>query len=135
AVITGEGGSGGALGIDVADPVLMLENSFYSVISHEGCAAIMWRDAGKRELAAQAMRITAQDNQELGLCDGVISEPPGGAHNDYDAAANFLADALETHLGELEKIPITELLDARYNKFRNIARYFETVEEDATAPA
>ena len=133
AVITGEGGSGGALGIAVADRVLMLENSFYSVISPEGCAAIMWRDAGKRELAAQAMRITAQDNQEMGLCDGVISEPPGGAHNDYDAAANFLADALEANLSDLEKTPMAELLDARYNKFRNIARYFETVEAGATA--
>jgi acetyl-CoA carboxylase carboxyl transferase subunit alpha len=135
AVITGEGGSGGALGIAVADRVLMLENSFYSVISPEGCAAIMWRDAGKKELAAQAMRITAKDNLELGLCDEVISEPPGGAHNDYDAAASFLADALEKNLSELEKTPITDLLDARYKKFRNIAQYFETVETPASAPA
>jgi len=131
AVITGEGGSGGALGIAVADRVLMLENSFYSVISPEGCAAIMWRDSGKKELAAQAMRITAKDNLELGLCDGVIAEPPGGAHNDYDAAANFLADALEKHLAELEKLPIAELLDGRYKKFRNIAQYFETAEAPA----
>ena len=131
AVITGEGGSGGALGIAVADRVLMLENSFYSVISPEGCAAIMWRDSGKKELAAQAMRITAKDNLELGLCDGVIAEPPGGAHNDYDAAANFLADALEKQLAELEKLPIAELLDGRYKKFRNIAQYFETAEAPA----
>ena len=135
AVITGEGGSGGALGIAVADRVLMMEDSFYSVISPEGCAAIMWRDSGKKELAAQAMRITAKDNLELGLCDAVVPEPPGGAHNDYDAAANFLADALEKHLSELEKTPIPELLDARYDKFRNIARYFETVETRAGAPA
>ena len=128
AAITGEGGSGGALAIAVADRVLMLENSIYSVISPEGCAAIMWRDAGKKELAAAALRITAKDNLELGLCDDVIAEPPGGAHHDYDAAANFLADALEKHLGELEKTPITALLDARYNKFRHIAQYFETVE-------
>jgi acetyl-CoA carboxylase carboxyl transferase subunit alpha len=133
AVITGEGGSGGALGIAVADRVLMLENSFYSVISPEGCAAIMWRDSGKKELAAQAMRITAKDNLELGLCDEVIPEPSGGAHNDYDAAANFLADALEMHLTELEKKPIAELLDGRYKKFRNIAQYFETVETNAPA--
>jgi len=131
AVVTGEGGSGGALGIAVADRVLMLENSFYSVISPEGCAAIMWRDAGKKELAAKAMRITAKDNLELGLCDAVIPEPPGGAHNDYDAAANLLADALETNLTELEKMPIAELLDARYQKFRHIAQYFETVETSA----
>ncbi len=135
AVITGEGGSGGALAIAVADRVLMLENSIYSVISPEGCAAIMWRDSGKKELAAQALRITAKDNLELGLCDAVVPEPPGGAHNDYDAAANFLADALEKHLSELEKTPIPELLDARYNKFRNIAKYFETVETGASAPA
>lgn len=131
--ITGEGGSGGALAIAVADRVLMLENSIYSVISPEGCAAIMWRDSGKKELAAQALRITAKDNLELGICDDVIPEPPGGAHNDYDAAANFLADALEKHLSELEKRPIAELLDARYRKFRNIAQYFETLE--ASAPA
>ena len=135
AVITGEGGSGGALGIAVADRVLMLEDSFYSVISPEGCAAIMWRDSGKKELAAQAMRITAKDNLQLGLCDDVVAEPPGGAHNDYDAAANFLAEALEKHLSELEKKPIAELVDARYRKFRNIAQYFETVEAPAKAPA
>lgn len=135
AVITGEGGSGGALGIAVADRVLMLENSFYSVISPEGCAAIMWRDSGKKELAAQAMRITAKDNLELGLCDEVIPEPAGGAQNDYDAAANFLAEALEKHLSELEKLPVAELVDGRYRKFRNIAQYFETVEPKATAPA
>jgi len=135
AAITGEGGSGGALGIAVADRVLMLEDSFYSVISPEGCAAIMWRDSGKKELAAQAMRITAKDNLELGLCDDVVPEPPGGAHTDYDAAANLLADALEKHLSELEKKPISELLDGRYKKFRNIARYFETVEATASTPA
>jgi acetyl-CoA carboxylase carboxyl transferase subunit alpha len=135
AVITGEGGSGGALGIAVADRVLMLENSFYSVISPEGCAAIMWRDSSKKELAAQAMRITAKDNLALGLSDEVIPEPPGGAHNDYDAAANFLADALEKHLGALEKMPTAELVDGRYKKFRNIAQYFETVETTAVAPA
>jgi acetyl-CoA carboxylase carboxyl transferase subunit alpha len=133
AVITGEGGSGGALGIAVADRVLMLENSFYSVISPEGCAAIMWRDSGKKELAAKAMRITAKDNLELGLCDEVVPEPPGGAHTAYDAAANFLADALEKNLSELEKKAVAELLNGRYTKFRNIAQYFETVE--ASAPA
>jgi acetyl-CoA carboxylase carboxyl transferase subunit alpha len=135
AVITGEGGSGGALGIAVADRVLMLEDSFYSVISPEGCAAIMWRDSGKKELAAQAMRITAKNNLELGLCDAVVPEPPGGAHTDYDAAANLLADALEKHLSELEKKPISELLEGRYKKFRNIAQYFETVPTNTGAPA
>ena len=134
-VITGEGGSGGALGIAVADRVLMMENSFYSVISPEGCAAIMWHDSGKKELAAQALRITAQDNLELGICDEVIPEPPGGAHHDYDAAANMLADALEKHLSELEKMTVPDLLDGRYKKFRNIAQYFETVETGASKPA
>ncbi len=88
AAITGEGGSGGALAIAVADRVLMLENSIYSVISPEGCASIMWRDSNKKDIAAQALRITAKDNLEMGFCDEVIPEPAGGAHHDYDAAAN-----------------------------------------------
>ena len=87
AAITGEGGSGGALAIAVADRVLMLENSIYSVISPEGCASIMWRDSSKKDIAAQALRITAKDNLEMGFCDEVIPEPAGGAHHDYDAAA------------------------------------------------
>ena len=124
AVITGEGGSGGALAIAVADRVLMLENSIYSVISPEGCASIMWRDAGKKDVAAQALRITAKDILELGICDEVIPEPHGGAQHDYDAAAKLLADALETHLSELEKLPTDKLLEGRYNKFRNMAQYF-----------
>jgi acetyl-CoA carboxylase carboxyl transferase subunit alpha len=135
AAITGEGGSGGALAIALADRVLMMENSIYSVISPEGCAAIMWRDSGKKELAAAAMRITAKDNLELGLCDEVIPEPPGGAHHDYDAAANALAESIEKHLSELEKRPFSDLLEDRYQKFRNIAQYFEAVETDAASPA
>ena len=135
AAITGEGGSGGALAIALADRVLMMENSIYSVISPEGCAAIMWRDSGKKELAAAALRITAKDNLELGLCDEVIPEPPGGAHHDYDAAANALAASLEGHLSELEKKPVTELLEDRYQKFRNIAQYFEAVETGPGSPA
>ena len=123
-VISGEGGSGGALAIAVADRVLMLENSMYSVISPEGCASIMWRDSNKKAAAAEALRITAKDILELGICDEVIPEPPGGAHHDYDAAANALADALEKHLAELEKLPKNARLDARYNKFRNMAQYF-----------
>jgi len=133
--ITGEGGSGGALGIAVADRVLMMENSFYSVISPEGCAAIMWRDAAKKELAAAALRITAQDNFELGFCDEVIPEPSGGAHQDWDAAANLLADALEKQLSQLEGKSVRELLDGRYNKFRNIAQYYEKVQIPAEAKA
>jgi acetyl-CoA carboxylase carboxyl transferase subunit alpha len=129
ATITGEGGSGGALAVAVADRVLMMENSIYSVISPEGCASIMWRDSGKRELAAQAMRITAQDNFELGFCEEVIPEPPGGAHNDYHAAAAAVALTLEKHLSELESKPLQELLDARYQKFRKMAQYYEVIQE------
>lgn len=127
AAITGEGGSGGALAIAVADRVLMMENSVYSVISPEGCASIMWRDSSKREIAAQAMRITAKDNLEMGFCDEIIPEPAGGAHHDYDAAAASLSAALEKNLAELEKKPLQELLDARYQKFRKMAQYYEIV--------
>ena len=127
AAITGEGGSGGALAIAVADRVLMQENSIYSVISPEGCASIMWRDAAKKDIAAAALHITAKDNLEMGFCDEVVVEPSGGAHHDYDSAAASLAEALEKHLGELEKLPLQQLLDARYKKFRNMARYYQTV--------
>ena len=111
AVITGEGGSGGALAIAVADRVLMLENSIYSVISPEGCASIMWRDSSKKDVAAAALRITAKDNLEIGICDEVITEPAGGAHHDHDAMAKTLGDVLERHLSELEKLSTQELLD------------------------
>ncbi len=124
ATITGEGGSGGALAIAVADRVLMMENSIYSVISPEGCASIMWRDANKKAVAAEALHITAKDILELGICDEVIPEPPGGAQHDYDVAATALANVVEKHLAELEKLPTGELLDARYNKFRKMAQYF-----------
>ena len=127
AAITGEGGSGGALAIAVADRVLMQENSIYSVISPEGCASIMWRDSAKKDIAAAALHITAKDNLEMGFCDEVIVEPSGGAHHDYDAAAASLAEALEKHLSELEKLPLQQLLDARYKKFRNMAQYYQTV--------
>jgi acetyl-CoA carboxylase carboxyl transferase subunit alpha len=127
AAITGEGGSGGALAIAVADRVLMQENSIYSVISPEGCASIMWRDAGKKDIAAAALRITAKDNLEMGFCDEVIPEPPGGAQHDYDVAAASLAEALERHLIQLEKLPIQQLLDGRYKKFRDMAQYYQTI--------
>jgi len=127
AAITGEGGSGGALAIAVADRVLMQENSIYSVISPEGCASIMWRDAGKKDIAAAALRITAKDNLEMGFCNEVIPEPPGGAQHDYDAAAASLAEALERHLSDLERQPLQQLLDERYKKFRNMAQYYQMV--------
>ena len=127
ATVIGVGGSGGALAIAVADRVLMMENSIYSVISPEGCAAIMWRDATKKELAAEAMRITATDLSELGCIDDIVPEPPSGAHRDHQAAASLLDAALQKHLGELQKMPPAELLSSRYGKFRKIAQFFETV--------
>jgi acetyl-CoA carboxylase carboxyl transferase subunit alpha len=126
ATVIGVGGSGGALAIAVADRVLMMENSIYSVISPEGCAAIMWRDATKKELAAEAMRITATDLQELGCIDDIVPEPEGGAHRDYEAAANLLDATWQKHYAELKKIPPAELLGSRYAKFRNIAQFYKT---------
>ncbi len=123
-VITGEGGSGGALAIAVADRVLIMENAIYSVISPEGCASIMWRDATKKALAAQALRITAPDLMELKLVDDVVPEPAGGAHLDHEAAAALLDAAIAKNLTELKKLPVPELVASRYNKFRNIAQYF-----------
>src|SRR5216684_4880599 len=123
ATVIGVGGSGGALAIAVADRVLMMENSVYSVISPEGCASIMWRDPSKKDLAAEAMRITAPDLKELGCIDGIVPEPEGGAHVDYEAAAALLDAALQKHLSDLKKNPVKELLDSRYNKFRNMAQF------------
>ena len=126
ATVIGVGGSGGALAIAVADRVLMMENSIYSVISPEGCAAIMWRDASKKELAAEAMRITATDLSELGCIDDIVPEPEGGAHRDHEAAAALLDASLQKHYAELKKISPPELLVSRYNKFRNIAQFYKT---------
>jgi len=123
--ITGEGGSGGALAIAVADRVLMMENSIYSVISPEGCASIMWRDASKKELAAEAMQITSADLSNLGCIDGVVPEPEGGAHKDHEAAAALLDGVLQQQLACLKTVPVSELISSRYNKFRNMAQYFE----------
>ena len=122
--ITGEGGSGGALAIAIGDRVLMMEDAIYSVISPEGCASIMWRDAGKRELAAEAMRITAGDLSEFRCVDDIVPEPPGGAQTDWDAAARMLDQALQKHLSELRAKSIEELLAQRYDKFRKIAQFF-----------
>src|SRR3984957_5333062 len=122
ATVIGVGGSGGALAIAVADRVLMMENSIYSVISPEGCAAIMWHDATQKELAAEAMRITATDLQEFGCIDDIVPEPEGGAHRDYEAAANLLDASWQRHYAELKKIPTAELLESRYQNFRNMAR-------------
>src|ERR1700720_2691005 len=126
ATVIGVGGSGGALAIAVADRVLMMENSVYSVISPEGCASIMWRDASKKALAAEAMKITAKDLNDLGCIDDIVPEPEGGAHRDYEAAANLLDVSLQKHLSELKKVAPADLLVSRYNKFRTIAQFFKT---------
>jgi acetyl-CoA carboxylase carboxyl transferase subunit alpha len=123
--ITGEGGSGGALAVAVGDRVLMLENSIYSVISPEGCASIMWRDATKAEMAAGALRITPQDLLGLGLVDQIIPEPEGGAHANHTAAAQAVGDALERALADLVAIPKEQLLEQRYQKFRRMGQFFE----------
>jgi acetyl-CoA carboxylase carboxyl transferase subunit alpha len=124
--ITGEGGSGGALAIAIGDRVHMLENSVYSVISPEGCASILWRDAGKAEAAAKALKITAKDLKELGIIDEIVPEPEGGAHLDHDAAASLLDRVLDRSLRELSRIGAAELLERRYEKFRRMGQFFET---------
>lgn len=123
-IITGEGGSGGALAIAVSDRVLMMENAIYSVISPEGCASIMWRDAAQKELAAEALRITASDLRELGCIDAIVSEPERGAHSDHDAAAKLVDTALEQHLSEVKQVSAKDLLASRYEKFRRMAQFF-----------
>lgn len=124
-IITGEGGSGGALAIAVGNRVLMMENSIYSVISPEGCASIMWRDARKREEAAEALKITAKDLTALGLVDGVIPEPPGGAHTDHKAAAELVSKGIKESLAELRKLSPKELEDDRYEKYRKMTDFFK----------
>ena len=120
AVIIGEGGSGGALGIGVADRVLIMENAYYSVISPEGCAAILWKHRSHAPEAAEALKLTANNLKELGLVDGVVPEPQGGAHHDAPAAAEMLKKSIVQSLGELAKEPSAKLLDARYEKFRRM---------------
>jgi acetyl-CoA carboxylase carboxyl transferase subunit alpha len=122
--ITGEGGSGGALAIAVGDRVLMMENAIYSVISPEGCASILWRDSGKAALAAEALKITAQELMELGLVDRIVREPEGGAHLDHEAAAALLAPVLEGSLAELSSQSTAEMLAQRYEKFRHMGQFF-----------
>ena len=123
-VISGEGGSGGALALAVSDRVLILENALYFVITPESCAAIMWRDANQKQLAAEAMRISAPEVAKLGCVDEIITEPPGGAHTDQEAGAGLLGTALTRHLAELKAIPIEELVVLRQKKFRNIAQFY-----------
>ena len=123
-VISGEGGSGGALALAVSDRVLILENALYFVITPESCAAIMWRDANQKQLAAEAMRISAPEVAKLGCVDEIISEPPGGVQTDQEVGAGLLGTALARHLAELKALTIDELVTARQKKFRNIAQFY-----------
>jgi len=122
--ITGEGGSGGALAVAVGDKIFMLENSVYSVISPEGCASIMWRDGAKAEVAAEALKITANDLMNLKLVDAIIPEPEGGAHFNHEAAAAALDPFLSLALDEFSKLTPKQLLDQRYEKFRRMGQFF-----------
>jgi acetyl-CoA carboxylase carboxyl transferase subunit alpha len=120
--VTGEGGSGGALGLAIGDRVLMQEFAVYSVIPPEGCAAILWRDAARKVEAAEALKITAPDLLARGIVDGIIAEPNGGAHQDPDGAAVLVSEALARALDEVAALPVAERLDLRYAKFRAMGR-------------
>ncbi len=128
--VTGEGGSGGALAIGVGDHVYMLENAIYSVISPEGCAAILWRDRAKAPDAARAMKITASDALRLGAIDAILPEPVGGAHRDYAGMAQTIADRLRSDLAEMDKIAAEELVDRRLTKFLAMGIFNEAKTDD-----
>src|SRR5437773_7279051 len=133
AAVIGEGGSGGALGIGVADHVMILENAYYSVISPEACSAILWRDRRHAAEAAEALKLTAQDLLKLEVVDEIIREPEGGSHRDYDSAAATLAEALRRSLERISQIPVAELLEKRYQKFRRLGVFSEG--KTVTVPA
>ena len=124
AFVIGEGGSGGALGMGIANRVFIFENAYYSVISPEACAAIIYRDSGKAPEAARALKLTAPDLLQLGLVDGVVPEPPGGAQENPDAAAELLKEPLRLALAELATLSPVQLVDDRYNKFRRMGNFF-----------
>jgi acetyl-CoA carboxylase carboxyl transferase subunit alpha len=124
-VVCGEGGSGGALAIGVGDRILVLENAVYSVISPESCSSILWRETSKAEEAANALKMTAQVLNELGLIDRILPEPVGGAHRDYEKMAETLGQALVDVLPELKAMPIQELIEKRYNRYRSICSFHE----------
>jgi acetyl-CoA carboxylase carboxyl transferase subunit alpha len=131
--VIGEGGSGGALALGVANRILMLEYATYSVISPEGCASILWRDDGKKPEAAAAMKMTATDLLRLGVVDEVVPEAPGGAHRDHDASAKLLGEALRRHLAELLIMPPEKLREDRYRKFRHMGAFVESGDKNAAA--
>ena len=134
AAVVGEGGSGGALGIGVADRVLILENAYYSVISPEACSAILWRDRRHAAEAAEALKLTAQDLLKLKVVDEIVSEPEGGAHRDYDSVAENLGSALRRNLQHISEFPIDELLQKLYEKFRRLGIFTEGKSTAASAP-
>lgn len=125
-IVTGEGGSGGALAIGVGDRIYMLEYSFYSTISPEGCASILWRDSAKAPQAAEALKFTSRDNLDHGVIDGVIPEPPGGAHRDWQLAAKFIEEQISQALAELEPLSPQDLIEKRIEKFRKIGKFKTT---------
>jgi acetyl-CoA carboxylase carboxyl transferase subunit alpha len=133
AAVIGEGGSGGALGIGVADRVLILENAYYSVISPEACSAILWRDRKHAAEAAEALKLTAQDLLKLAVVDEVVPEPEGGAHRDYEIAATNLGTALRQNLEKLVEQPIEQLLKKRYKKFRALGNFAEGKTQTSSA--
>ncbi|MDD7986710.1 acetyl-CoA carboxylase carboxyltransferase subunit alpha [Lentisphaera marina] len=124
-VVIGEGGSGGALGIGVANKVLIMENAYYSVISPEGCAGIIWKDGAKAPEAAAAMKISANELLKLDVVDNIVKEPLGGAHKDHEAAANSLYDTITAELNALSELSEKEILDQRYDRFRKIGSFLE----------
>src|ERR1700742_3938469 len=134
AAVIGEGGSGGALGIGVADHVMILENAYYSVISPEACSAILWKDRRHAPEAAEALKLTAQDLMGLGVVDEVVPEPEGGAHRDPDLAAANLGTALRQNLERLCALSIGELLSSRYEKFRKLGKFSEEIAAPPNAP-
>ena len=130
AIVIGEGVSGGALAIGVADRILMLEYSIYSVITPEGCAAILWRDGQKKEVAAESLKLTANDLYRLGVIDEIVKEPLGGAHRDPKRMAESLKEVVEQHLRELEKMDTEEILKNRYEKFRRMGSFVDDGAKD-----
>ena len=126
-VVIGEGGSGGALAIGVGDKVLMLEYATYSVISPEGCAAILWKDGSKSDIAAKALKITASDLYSMGIIDEIVKEPLGGAHQDTDGMANTMKESIARTLKELKNLSMDELISLRYKKYRKMGRFYESV--------
>jgi acetyl-CoA carboxylase carboxyl transferase subunit alpha len=125
AIVIGEGGSGGALAIGIGDRILMLEYSIYSVISPEGCAAILWKDGGKGKVAAESLKLTAPDLYRLGVIDEIVKEPLGGAHRNPPKVAEDLREAIGRHLSDLEKMDLDDLLKLRYEKFRKMGSFID----------